>query len=193
MNDFLAATESLSKIIALLSAAIAAFGLLFQYSLKIKEERRLRDLATLEMDVKISGLFSELVSIANGYAGWSEPQSNVITEVLQTIPPEVKQMLLLRDPRSMGNLLSSSRVPKSVPLSQQLAASESLANLAIRYEFLKEPALVGLDVVAGFLPVAKSPYQRLCQHYGIERPLTDWDFGNPGSVRPDTEQNHNNA
>lgn len=177
MSETLSLVESFSKIFALISAAIAAFGALFQYTMKVREEARLRDLATLEMDVKVSALFSELVSVANGYGGWSEPQAEVIKDVLQSLPIDIKQDLLLQDPASAGRLLSSSRVPKMVPLSQQLAAAESLANLAIRYEFLREPALVGLDVVAGFLPLAKIPYERLCRHYQVNRPLTAWNFG----------------
>jgi hypothetical protein len=176
MSELLSAFEALSKIVALISASVAAIGLLIQYRLKVKEELRLRDLATLEMDVRISNVFSELVSVANGYGGWSEPQSQIIEEILKSVPQEIKQQLILSGPSSIGKLVSGARIPKSVPLSQQLAASESLANLAIRYPFLLEPALVGLDVVAGFMKQAKDPYNRLCTHYKISRPLTDWGF-----------------
>ncbi len=187
MNEVLQVVESISKIVALLAAAVAVFGALFQYGMKLREEARLRDLATLEMNVKVSTLFSELVSVANGYGGWSEPQADVIKDILAALPLHIKQGLLLQDPAAAGKLLASSRIPESVPLSQQLAAAESLANLAIRYEFLKEPALVGLDVVAGFLPPAELPYKRLCTHYGIDRPLTIWEFSRAGTSRPQSD------
>lgn len=176
MSEFINNIEALSKVVAFISTSVAVIGLLIQYRLKVKEERRLRDLATLETDLKVSNLFSELVSTANGYGGWSEPQREVMEDVLKLISQDTKEKMMRSDPRSFGNLVEGARVPKPVPLSQQLAAAESLANLAIRYPFLLEPALVGLDVVTGFLPQATDPYRRLCAHFKISRPLTDWGF-----------------
>ena len=177
MNEFLGLLEQLSKIVAFISAAVAAVGAMVQYTLKVREERRLRNMALLETDIKTSQLFSDLISTANGYGGWSAPQKEIVEDILTTVPQEVKQSLIMRDPKRYGALFAGTRIPASVPLSQQLAAAETVASLAIRYPFLKEAGMVGLDVVVGFLPHAKDAYDRLCTHYQIERPLTRWNFG----------------
>lgn len=176
MPEWLMALETFSKALAFLSGAGVLIGALIQYSFKLREERRLKDLAVLETDVKISQLFAELVSTANGYGKWSEPQAPIMEEILQALPKELKQQIVMANPQGLGQAVSGARVPTSVPLSQQLAAAEAIASLAIRYRFLLEAALVGLDVVVGFLPQAKPAYDRLCTFYRIERPLTRWDF-----------------
>jgi hypothetical protein len=180
MNQLLGSLEQISTIVALISAAVAAIGALIQYSLKVREERRLKKMALLETDIKTSHLFSELISTANGYGGWSEPQKEIVNDIIESIPQELKQSLLMSDPKRYGILFSGTLIPTSVPLSQQLAAAETVASLAIRYPFLKEAALIGLDVVVGFMPQAKDAYDRLCSHYGLERPLTEWDFNKAG-------------
>ena len=191
MPDIIGSLETISKILVLLSASIGIVGALIQYRLKVKAEERLRNLAVLETDIKVSRLFSELISVANGYGKWSEPQEQIIVEAMRIVPDEVKQEILMSDPSSFGRLASGASIPQSVSLSAQVAASESAANLAIRYPFLREPALMGLDVVAGFLPQARDAYDRLCEHYGIQRPLSDWGFipdqTHTGFSRPDQD------
>jgi hypothetical protein len=189
MSDIIGSLETISKILVLVSASVGIVGALIQYRIKVKAEERLRYLAVLETDIKVSGLFSELVSIANGYGKWSEPQERLIDEVMHIVPDEVKQNMIMNDPRSLGRIAGGASVPQPVSLSAQLAASESAANLAIQYPFLLEPALTSLDVVVGFMPQAEGAYDRLCEHYGIQRPLTNWGFvpdeTHTGFDRPD--------
>lgn len=172
--------EALARIAAFLSGTAAILGAFFSYRLKLKAEERAAELAQLESDVAVSKLFSELISIANGYKGFSEPREEILAVFLKHLPDDVIARTAHTDPRVLGGLVSGSRVPENVPLAQQLAASESITNLAIRYPFLLEPALVGLDVVVGFLRKAKPASERLCRHYGVERPLTDWGFARQG-------------
>jgi hypothetical protein len=53
--------EAASKIVAFAAAAIGAIGALLQYHLNSEAEARMRDLAVLETDLKVSHLFGELV------------------------------------------------------------------------------------------------------------------------------------
>jgi hypothetical protein len=94
--------------------------------------------------------------------------------VLET--DKVKKQILMGDPRALGQMAQGALIAQPVPLPAQVAAAESIANLAIAYPFLLEPALAGLDVVVGFVPQAKNAYDRLSNHYGVQRPLTDWGF-----------------
>jgi hypothetical protein len=82
----------------------------------------------------------------------------------------------MKDSRRYAALFSGTLIPKHVPLSQQLAAAETVASIAIRYPFLMEAAIIGLDVVVGLLPQAKDAYTRVCNHYQIDRQLTKWGF-----------------
>ena len=78
------------------------------------------------------------------------------------------------DPRNVGRVFAGSIIPNSTALARQLAAAESIVNLAIKYPVLLEPALVGLDVTAGFSPFAREAFYRLTRHYKINRVLTNW-------------------
>jgi hypothetical protein len=62
-----------------------------------------------------------------------------------------------------------------VPLSAEIAAAESIANLAIKYPILKEPAIEGLRVVVTFLPPATKAYERVCKFYRepCDKPASD--------------------
>ena len=182
MSDFPWA-DFLPKIIGVLTVGGAIVVALIQYISNSHSERRLRSLAVLESDIKVSAAFSELIEVANGYRSHSEPQADVIGIIEKNIPPEVLKHVILHDPREMGKLFSGSIILDSTPLARQLAAAESIANLAIKYPILVEPALIGLDCTAGLSPFAINPYERLCRHYGINRPLTDWGVDWRGLAR----------
>ncbi len=171
--------DIISKTVAFIAVAIGALGGLWQYRINSKAEARMRDLAVLETDIKISRLFSELISTANGFGPWSDPQPDVIKEIFKNVPEDLMKQMIMTDPRNVHKLVEGSKVSTPIPLSAEIAASEAIANLAIKYPFLLEPALAGLDVVAGFLPQARNAYMRLSKYYGIDRPLTKWgpDWG----------------
>src|ERR1700686_4752110 len=93
--------EAVSKTIALLATGIGALGALLQYHINSEAEARMRDLAVLETDVKVSGLFSDLIQTANGYGKWSKPDERVIEAILAHTPPELLDQVLRTDPRAV--------------------------------------------------------------------------------------------
>ena len=158
--------EAVSKVVALLATGASALGALLQYHSNSEAEARMRALAVLETDVKVSNLFAGLIQTANGYGKWNSPDEKVIEAILSDLPPGVLDQLLRADPRALGGLFVGSVIPEPVPLSAQLAAAESISNLALKYEFLKEPAIAGLRVVSDYtLPEVKKPLERLCNYY----------------------------
>jgi hypothetical protein len=166
--------DEIPKIIAIAAVGIGGLGALVQYIINSRAENRQREVALLERDIKISSLFSELIEAANGYSGYTEPSEKLINVIEKNIPADLLQSALLSDPRNIGKIFSGALIPKSTALARQLAASESIVNLAIRYPILLEPALMGLDVTCGFSSFARPAYDRLCRHFGVQRPLTDW-------------------
>ena len=172
------------KLVGVVTATGAIITALIQYISNSHSERRLKALAQLESDVKVSAAFSELIEVANGYRGWSEPQHDVIEIIEKNIPAELMTRIILHDPRDVAKLFSGSIVSTPTPLARQLAAAESIANLAIKYPILLEPALIGLDCTAGLSPFAVNAYERLCRHYGIKRELTNWGTDWRGLARP---------
>jgi hypothetical protein len=130
-----------AKILGLVGLGVGALGAMVQYVINSRAERRQRDLAVLESDIKVSAVFSELVQIANGYAERSEPQTELIKIIEKNLPDDFIATILQRDPRYIGSIFSGAMISGSTPLAVQLAAAESIANLAIRYPILREPAL----------------------------------------------------
>jgi hypothetical protein len=172
--DYSLLLEEIPKIIAIVAVGIGVLGALVQYIINSKAENRQREVALLERDIKISSLFSELMEAANGYSGYTEPSEKLIDMIEKNIPAELLRSALLSNPRSIGTIFSGALIPKSTALARQLAAAESIVNLAIRYPILLEPALIGLDVTCGFSPFARPAYDRLCRHFSVQRPLTNW-------------------
>jgi hypothetical protein len=167
--------ETISKIVGFLAVATGAVGALLQYGVNSAAEERQRGLAELEADIKISGVFSELAQTAAGYGQLSEPRQEIIQHTLNIIPNDLMVKILQSDPNNLGFLFSGAKIPSSVPLARQLAAAEAIATLAIKYPVLLEPALASLDVAVIVLPEAKHAYDRVCTHYGIQRPLNNWN------------------
>jgi hypothetical protein len=166
-TSLLGKIEAASKIVAFAAAAIGAIGALLQYHLNSEAEARMRDLAVLETDLKVSHLFGELVQTANGYGKWSAPNDKIIQTTLEHIPPAVFEELLRKDTIALHYLFRASIIPEPVPLSAEVAAAESIANLAMKYPILREPAIEGLKVVKSFLPSASRPLDRLCRSNGL--------------------------
>jgi hypothetical protein len=179
-TGFLGKIEATSKIVAFVAAAASAIGALLQYHLNSEAEARMRDLAVLETDLKVSALFGELVQTANGYGKWSAPNDKIIQTTLEHIPPAVFEELLRKDPTSLYSLFRLSMIPEPVPLSAEVAAAESIANLAMKYPFLREPAIEGLKVVKSFQPSASRPLGRLCRSNGVAS-----DCGPPETTQPE--------
>lgn len=167
--------EYVSRLSAFLTVAGSALAAAIQYRMNSRAEQRLRNLAELEADVKVSQLFNDLVQTANGYGVPSDPQETVQSAIFDAVPKDVLQSIIMNDPRDVAKLLSGSIISGNVPLAKQLAAAESIATLAIKYPILLDAALVGLDVTAGISDFAGNAYGRLCNHYGLHRPLTQWD------------------
>lgn len=119
--------ETISKTVSFIAVGIGAIGALLQYQANSQVEARMRALAELESDIKVSTLFSELIQKANGYGGYSEPNQAVIDKVFSRIPDDKFEMLLQGNPPLLTTLLGRvSIIPTSVPLSAQIAASERL-------------------------------------------------------------------
>ena len=75
--------------------------------------------------------------------------------------------LLRKDVTALHYFFRASVIPEPVPLSAEVAAAESIANLAMKYPILREPAVEGLKVVKSFLPSASRPLDRLCKSNGL--------------------------
>ena len=100
--------------------------------------------------------------------------------------------MIRNNPSNVGKLFSGSIISTPTPLARQLAAAESIVNLAIKYPILLEPALVGLDVTAGFSPFAKDAFDRLVKHYNLNRTLTNWgkDWKGYAQQHPQVSETH---
>jgi hypothetical protein len=175
------------KIIGIVAICAAAIGAAVQYIINSRAEHRQRDAANLQADIEMSKVFSELIEIANGYRSWSEPQDKLIEIINSSLPPNFLTGIIADDPRNVAKLFSGSIISTPTPLARQLAAAESIVNLAIKYPILLEPALVGLDVTAGFSPFAKDAFDRLVKHYNLNRTLTDWGKDWKGYARQHLE------
>jgi hypothetical protein len=182
MQDFPWA-DFLPKMIGVLTVTGTIIVALFQYKSNSRSEQRLRSLAELESDIKVSAAFSELIEVANGYRSHSEPQKDVIEIIGKNIPLDLLEKLIRDDPGAIAKIFTGSIVTGLTPLARQLAAAESIANLAIKYPILLEPALIGLDCTVGLSPFATNAYDRLCAHYGRKRSLTDWGKDWKGMAR----------
>jgi hypothetical protein len=166
--------DAVPKIIGIVAICAAAIGAAVQYIINSRAEHRQRDAQNLQADIEISKVFSELIEIANGYRNWSEPQDKLIEIIHSSLPPNYLMGIISNDPGNVRRLFSGSIISTPTPLARQLAAAESVVNLAIKYPILLEPALVGLDVTAGFSPFAKEAFHRLVRHYNLNRALTEW-------------------
>jgi hypothetical protein len=165
----------------------AAVSATIQYIINSRAEQRQRQAANLQADIEVSKVFSELIEIANGYRSFSEPQEKIIEIVHQSLPPDILPQLIATDPRSVARLFAGSMVPCPTPLARQLAAAESIVNLAIKYPVLLEPALVGLDVTAGISPFGQEAFYRLTRHYNLNRTVTNWGPDWKGYARDTTK------
>ena len=175
--------DVLPKIVGIVAVAAAAVGAVIQYIMNSRAEQRQRQVANLQADIEVSNVFSELIEIANGYRSYSDPQDKIIELINAALPPGYLMSVIARGPRDVGKIFAGSIVTCFTPLARQLAASESIVNLAIKYPILLEPALVGLDVTAGFSPFARKAFERLTRHYNLDRKLTDWGADWGGYVR----------
>lgn len=162
------------KIVGVVAVGAAAISAAVQYIMNSRAEHRQRQVANLQADIEVSKMFSELIEIANGYRSFSDPQEKIIEIINGSLPAGFLAGLIARDPRNVAKVFEGCSVSVPTPLARQLAAAESIVNLAIKYPILLEPALVGLDVTAGFSPFAKEAFQRLVRHYNVNRALTDW-------------------
>jgi hypothetical protein len=166
--------DAIPKIIGIVAVCVAVLGAAIQYIINSRAEHRQREAANLQSDIEVSKVFSELIEVANGSGGRSEPQDKIIDIINASLPPNLLMTVIANDPRDVGKLFAGSIVSFPTALARQLAAAESIVNLAIKYPILLEPALVGLDVIAGFSPFAKEAFKRLVRHYDINRALTEW-------------------
>src|SRR5262249_41651679 len=107
MSDFPWA-DFLPKIIGVVTVAGAVIVALIQYISNSHSERRLKALASLESDIKVSAAFSELIEVANGYRSHSEPQKEIIQIIEKNIPPELLTQIILQDPMRLGRLFGAS-------------------------------------------------------------------------------------
>ena len=161
--------EAVSKIIGFFGVGAGAIGAMLQFYLNSQAESRQRYLAELQADIEISGIFSELVQTANGYDKFSEPQAEAIKVIASKMPDGMIESLLKKDPRTVANLFSGSRISSAIPLSRQIAAAESIANLSIKYPILAEPGLSALEVIVSFMPQARGAYDRVLKKYNAGR------------------------
>jgi hypothetical protein len=157
--------ETISKTVSFIAVGVSAIAALLQYQSNSEAEARMRVLAQLESDIKISTLFSELIQKANGYGNFSQPIEPVIEKLFSRIPDEHFDKLLQGNPPPLSGLLGLSVIPTRVPLSAAISAAESIANLAIKYPILKEPAIEGLRIVITFLPQTTKSLERVCNFY----------------------------
>jgi hypothetical protein len=178
--------DTIPKIIGIVAICAAVLGAAIQYIINSRAEHRQREAANLQSDIEVSKIFSELIEVANGYGGRSDPQEKIIDIINSSLPSNLLMSVIANDPREVGRLFSGSIIPSSTALARQLAAAESIVNLAIKYPILLEPALVGLDVTAGFSPFAKEAFNRLVKHYKINRALTEWGPNWKGYARRNT-------
>ena len=137
---------TLSPSFALLTAAIAAWVGVRQYTLNAKAERRLRESNQAEVDVRLSKLFVELMWLAHARAG-SHVSEKCIEELFE------KGMITKEDlgnPCVLNTKIAACILSLPVGLASQNAAIVSVGVLGRRYEILREPAREGLNSLGSF-------------------------------------------
>jgi hypothetical protein len=137
----------ITKVVTLISVIIGIFITYAQYRLKVQAEIRLKDSANAENDVKLLKLFTEIFDVAHGR------KDQIISEILieELFEKNVFSAADLGNLQELNKKIENvANLPIKVGAGAQDAAITAIANLAIKYEILKEPALNGLRIIQTF-------------------------------------------
>jgi hypothetical protein len=138
---------AISGAASLITVSIGIWKSLAEYRLKIKAENRITESSRTESDIKLIKHFTEIMDIAHARSGYvvSETiieklfEKNIITTAdfqnLEILNQKMEDAAILTYP---------------VGVAAQDAAIASIAELAIRHEVLRKPALQALETIKEF-------------------------------------------
>ncbi len=140
----------LTQVVTLISLSFGIILSILQYRLKVKAEIRLKDASIAEVDTKLIKLFTEVMDIAH---------SRINHIVSDTIIEELfkKNVFNQADFDNLNQLNKkieeAATLPIPVGAAAQDAAIIAIGNLAVKYDILREPAIVGLETIKTFHPL----------------------------------------
>jgi len=146
-----AVIETIKLLVLLTSLIVAVIGVwktLAVVRIKIEAETRLKVTAEIESQIKLLELFARLMDVAHARSGYH------FSEII------AKHLV------DTGNSDYSSAIASfPVGIASQDAAISAIANLAIKHEILREPAIQGLESIKTFKPeMASKHLQRISQY-----------------------------
>lgn len=148
MNDIIREwILTISRAIGILTTTIAVWKSLAEYRLKLKAENRVAESERIEADIKLIMHFTEIMDIANARSGY---------QVSETIIEKLfEQDIITRedsqDLKKLNEKIANAAIlTLPVGSAAQDAAIASIAQLAIRHNILKEPAIQALESIEEF-------------------------------------------
>jgi hypothetical protein len=148
----------ISSFIALITVSISAWLSLKEYRIKLKAEARLSRSAQVEADVRLLKVFTEIMDIAHARRG------SIVSE--KSIEEMFDKGILTKDDfddlKKLNEKIETVSVLNlPVGRSAQEAAIAAIATLVKRHpDVLKEPGIVGLQSLRGWLKPDKVPAAR---------------------------------
>lgn len=138
---------ALTGIGTLITISIGVWKSLAEYRLKIKAEKRVTESSRTEADIKLIKHFTEIMDIAHARSGYeiSETAIEKLFEKGVITTNDFKNLHALNQKLEDAAILTF-----PVGVAAQDAAIASIAELAIRHEVLKQPALQALETMKKF-------------------------------------------
>ncbi len=133
-----------APVATVLTAALALRPAYLQYRLRIREDQRLAESARAEVDVRLVGLFTQLMAKAHA-RGESKVVAEAVTAILTGNGP-----LVPTDLSEMKEVLRACTATLPIGAAEQEAAIAAIAELGCRYSVLHRPALAGLEDIASW-------------------------------------------
>jgi hypothetical protein len=150
---FVQYAQPLSALGAAIFFVWGAFVFIREYRLKTRAEVRLKELAQVEMEVKLLTLFTELMSIAEQRKSYhvSEKAIEVLLERESSSPTQELSQDRIQE------LLSAALIVLPVGNAAQDAAIAAIGGLGERHAFLRGVAVRSLEAIMIFKPGSAKP------------------------------------
>jgi len=131
----------------LITLSIGVWRSLAEYRLKIKAENRVAESARIEADIRLIKHFTEIMDIAHARSGYQISET-VIEKLFENdliTSSDLKDLKLLNQKMEEAAILTF-----PVGIAAQDAAIASIAELSIRHEVLRSPAIQALESIKSF-------------------------------------------